>query len=128
MDIRWKLALAATWLVVAFLMFWHLLARWRGAVHASVATLAALCITFYNGRLDYFNHEIVMLPLVVGSALALERALATRRLAAWVALGACMGAGLLAKYQMVKVSARRWKCLTNSGMAMNTGVTDSVEL
>lgn len=82
-------------------LFWRLMLRLRGPMVAAVALLAVLCITSYNYRLYYFNHNVVLLPLVVAAAALTERAFATRRLRWWLALGAVMGLGLLTKYQMV---------------------------
>jgi hypothetical protein len=42
--------------------------RLRGPTHAGVALLAALCITYYNGRLHYYNHNILLLLLSSASA------------------------------------------------------------
>ena len=92
--------LGAATTVAAFGLFWRLLWRLRGPAPATVALLAALCITFYNGRLNYYNHNIVLLLASTACAFALERALATRRLAWWLGVGSCLGLGALTKYQV----------------------------
>jgi len=93
--------LGALCTVTGMALFWRLLVRLRGPAVASLALLAVLCITFYNYRLYYCNHNVALLPLVVGAAALTERAFATRRQRWWLALGVVMGLGLLAKYQMV---------------------------
>ncbi|NMK47487.1 glycosyltransferase family 39 protein [Achromobacter sp. Bel] len=84
----------------AFALLWRLLRELRGRVYATTALLAGLCVTFYNGRLYFYNHEIVLIPLVVGCAAACWKAYTTRRIGWWIALGVCLGLGALAKYQV----------------------------
>jgi 4-amino-4-deoxy-L-arabinose transferase-like glycosyltransferase len=81
-------------------LMWHLLARLRGRTYALVALLAALCITCYNNRLYYYNHEVVLLLLSTASATLCWQAFATRRLRWWLGLGLVLGLGALAKYQI----------------------------
>ncbi|WP_241075859.1 glycosyltransferase family 39 protein [Achromobacter insuavis] len=84
----------------AFALMWRLLRDMRGEAHAAIAALAGLCVTFYNGRLYFYNHEIVLIPLVAGCALACWKAYTTRKIGWWVVLGGCLGLGALAKYQI----------------------------
>lgn len=84
----------------AFALMWRLLRDMRGEAHAATAALAGLCVTFYNGRLYFYNHEIVLIPLVAGCALACWKAYTTRKIGWWIVLGGCLGLGALAKYQI----------------------------
>lgn len=84
----------------AFALMWGLLRGMRGEAYAATAALAGLCVTFYNGRLYFYNHEIVLIPLVAGCAAACWKAYSTRKIGWWIVLGACLGLGGLAKYQM----------------------------
>ena len=84
----------------AMAVFWRLLRALRGARYATIGVLAALCITFYNDRLYYFNHNIVLLLLVTAGAAFCWRAWDERRLRWWVGLGVVMGLGALTKYQI----------------------------
>ena len=84
----------------AFALLWRLVRELRGRAYAMTALLAGLCVTFYNGRLYFYNHEIVLIPLVVGCAAACWKAYTTRRIGWWLALGVCLGLGALAKYQV----------------------------
>lgn len=84
----------------AFVLMWNMLRGMRGQAYAATAALAGLCVTFYNGRLYFYNHEIVLIPLVAGCAAACWKAYTTRRIGWWIVLGACLGLGALAKYQM----------------------------
>ncbi len=84
----------------AFALMWGLLRGMRGEAYAATAALAGLCVTFYNGRLYFYNHEIVLIPLVAGCAVACWKAHTTRRIGWWIVLGASLGLGGLAKYQM----------------------------
>jgi 4-amino-4-deoxy-L-arabinose transferase-like glycosyltransferase len=93
-------ALGAVCTLGAMAMLWYLLARIRGSTHASVALLAVLCITYYNGRLYYFNHNSVLLLLSTLCAVLCWQAFSTRRLRWWLALGLALGLGALAKYQI----------------------------
>jgi 4-amino-4-deoxy-L-arabinose transferase-like glycosyltransferase len=84
----------------AFALLWRLVRELRGRAYAMTALLAGLCVTFYNGRLYFYNHEIVLIPLVLGCAAACWKAYTTRRIGWWLALGVCLGLGALAKYQV----------------------------
>jgi hypothetical protein len=104
--------------ITALGVFWLLLRQLRGAPFATMALLAALCITYYNGRIDWYNHNVVLLLAVVCAAYACERAFATRRALWWVALGVAIGAGALTKYMMglvvpcvavVAIQQRAWR-------------------
>nr|WP_234383179.1 MULTISPECIES: glycosyltransferase family 39 protein [unclassified Variovorax] len=92
--------LGATFVLVAMGLFWRLLSALRGCVHATVALLAALCITYYNGRLYYYNHEVVLIPFAVASAALTWRAFVSRQRRWWLWLGVCLGVGGLAKYHI----------------------------
>ena len=81
-------------------VFWRLLRDMRGPTYAALALLAALCITYYNGRLNYYNHNVVLLLAVVVSAWCCWRAFDEKRLQWWLALGVTMGLGALTKYQI----------------------------
>ena len=81
-------------------LMWSLLARLRGTQHAAVALLAALCITYYNGRLSYYNHNIVLMLLSAASATLCWQAFATRQRRWWLGLGLAIGFGALSKYQI----------------------------
>ena len=82
-------------------IFWKLLCDMRGRAYATVGLLAALSITFYCGRLYYYNHNVVMM-LWISLAVALTWHV-TRKpsLAGWVWLGLVSGLGMLSKYQYV---------------------------
>lgn len=91
--------LAAVWLL------WALLRELRGSRYATLALGAVLCITYYNDRLYYFNHNVVLM-FFASAALALcWRATSQRSLRWWAALGVVLGLGSLAKYQMAVVFA-----------------------
>jgi 4-amino-4-deoxy-L-arabinose transferase-like glycosyltransferase len=84
-----------------FFLFWRLLRRLRGDHHATLALIALLCITYYNQRLHFYNHEVALIPFFAASALFTWLAFSERRLQWWLALGLCLGFGALAKYQMI---------------------------
>ena len=84
-------------------LMWRLLARLRGSRYATVALLAALCITYYNGRLNYYNHNVVLMLFSAASAWLCWQAYRTRQSRWWVALGLALGLGALAKYQIAVV-------------------------
>lgn len=81
-------------------VFWNLLRNLRGARYATIALLATLCITYYNGRLNYYNHNIVLLLTVIVCAWCCWRAFEASQLRWWVALGVALGLGALSKYQI----------------------------
>ena len=80
--------LGAATTLSALTMLWRFLCAVRGKAYASVALLAMLCITFYNRRLYYYNHKVVLMWFVVASAICCWQAFATRRMRWWCALGA----------------------------------------
>jgi len=86
-------------------VLWSLLSRLRGHGYASLALLAILCITYYNGRLYYFNHNVVLLFCATASLALCWKAHATRQLRWWAALGVALGLGALAKYQIAVTMA-----------------------
>ena len=83
----------------------HLLVLMRGPRFAATALLAMLCITFYNGRLYYYNHNTVLFLFVVGSAWASWQAFSRRSLGWWAVVGLMLGLGGLSKYQIVVAAA-----------------------
>jgi len=93
-------ALGAIFVLAAMGMLWRFLSALRGSVYATVALLAALCITYYNGRLYYYNHEVVLIPFAVASAVLTWKAFASRQRRWWLWLGVCLGVGGLAKYHI----------------------------
>jgi len=94
-------SMGAATTVASLLIMWRLVARLRGERHALVALLAAACITYYNGRLNYYNHNVVLMLLNACTAAVTWQAFRHTRLRWWVALGVCLGLGALAKYQVI---------------------------
>ena len=102
----------------AMAILWRLLGEMRGPRYAAIALLAMLCITYYNGRLNYYNHNVVLWLAVVTSAWCCWRAFEQARLRWWAALGLAIGLGALAKYQIAVtvlsvlcfwISQRAWR-------------------
>ena len=86
-------------------LLWHLLSRLRGRSYAALALLAVLCITYYNGRLYYYNHNVVLMFCATASLLLCWKAHETRQLRWWAALGLALAFGALAKYQIAVTMA-----------------------
>lgn len=84
----------------AMALLWRLVSEMRGSRHATVALFAVLCITYYNGRLYYFNHNTVLMVFVTLSAVCCWKARITNRHGWWIAMGVVLGFGALAKYQI----------------------------
>lgn len=93
-------ATTATLTMAAMLLFWRLLRSLRGAPYANLALLAALCITYYNVRLYYYNHNTVLLVFSTAAAALSWKAWCSRQRRWWAALGLVLGLGLLTKYQV----------------------------
>ncbi len=91
----------ATCTLGALALFWRLMRELRGPSYATLALLAALCVTFYTGRLYYYNHNVVMMLWVVLCASLAWRLTQRPSLGAWLAMGVVIGLGMLTKYQMV---------------------------
>ena len=81
-------------------LLWKLLSRLRGRSYAALALLAVLCVTYYNGRLYYYNHNVVLMFCATASLLLCWKAHDTRQLRWWAALGVALAFGALAKYQI----------------------------
>ena len=116
----WLLALPARWsdrstwapamlgaacTLLSTLIFWNLIRHIWGRPSAYIALLAGLCITFYNGRLNYYNHNTVLMLCVSLSAHCWWMILTTGRKRWWIGLGASAGLGMLSKYQYLLVLA-----------------------
>ncbi len=84
----------------AIALSWRLVAELAGRHIALLATLGTLCVSYYNGRLYYYNHNIVLLFVVVAAAWFCWRAWADRSMRAWFGVGVMLGLGALAKYQV----------------------------
>jgi 4-amino-4-deoxy-L-arabinose transferase-like glycosyltransferase len=116
----------------AMAIFWRLLCEMRGPAQATLALLATLCITYYNGRLYYYNHNVVLLLCVTAAAWMCWRAFERRQLRWWALLGAALRLGGLAKYQIAVtvmavacfwVSQRAWRDpLHRRGALLGAGV------
>lgn len=92
----------------------------RGARFATIAVLAALCITYYNNRLYYYNHNVVLMLVSTAAAVVYWQAHRTGRTVWWAGLGVVMGLGALTKYQIAVTAVciavfwlqqRGWKSL-----------------
>jgi 4-amino-4-deoxy-L-arabinose transferase-like glycosyltransferase len=85
-------------------VFANLIRQIWGKPLAGLALLAALCITFYNGRLNYYNHNILLLLFVALSAQCWWMILQNGQRRWWFGLGLCAGLGMLSKYQYILVA------------------------
>ena len=81
-------------------LLWHLTRQLRGSVFATVALLAALCISYYSSGLNAYNHNTLLTFWSTASAVLCWRAVASARLRWWAALGVVLGLGMLTKYQI----------------------------
>jgi 4-amino-4-deoxy-L-arabinose transferase-like glycosyltransferase len=95
--------LGAACTLLSALIFWNLVRQIWGRPSAYIALLAGLCITFYNGRLNYYNHNTVLMLCVSLSAHCWWMILTTGRTRWWIGLGAAAGLGMLSKYQYLLV-------------------------
>ena len=86
-------------------LLWNLLSRLRGHRYAALALLAVLCVTYYNGRLYYFNHNVVLMLCATASLTLCWKAHSTAQLRWWALLGVALGLGALAKYQIAVTMA-----------------------
>lgn len=97
--------LGALCTLVSVAFYGLLLREIQGPRFALVAVLAVLGITFYNGRLNYFNHNVALMLWTSASAWLWWRILTAPRLRWWLALGVVAGLGMLSKYQYALVVA-----------------------
>jgi len=95
--------LGASCTLGAVLIFTNLMRQIQGPQNAFIALLAGLCITFYNGRLYYYNHNVLLMLWVALSAQCLWSIVQTGQLRWWIGLGISAGLGMLSKYQYLLV-------------------------
>lgn len=119
--------LGAALTIASMALFWRLLRDLRGPAYARVGLLAALCVTFYNGRLYYFNHNTLLLLAVVAAAATCWWAFRERSWLAWAFFGIVIGLGALSKYQIAVtvvsaaafwLSQRGWRDPVHRGGAL----------
>lgn len=97
--------LGALCTLTSLAIYWSLLRDIEGRRVALLGLLAALCITFYNGRINYYNHNTVLTLWVAASAWLWWRILTRARLRWWLLLGLVAGLGMLSKYQYAVTAA-----------------------
>jgi len=90
--------------LAALMIFATLVRQIWGQHNALLALLAGLCITFYNGRLNYYNHNVLLMLCISLSAYCWWQILTTGRARWWLALGVSAGLGMLSKYQYLLVA------------------------
>jgi hypothetical protein len=93
-------ALAAVVNLSSLVLFWSLMRQLRGSTYALIGLLAALCITYYNGRFTTYNHNTVLMLASTASAVLCWHACRTGHTGWWIALGGVLGLGMLTKYQI----------------------------
>lgn len=86
-------------------LLWSLLSRLKGPTYASLAALAMLGIAYYNGRLHYYNYNVVPMFCATASLSLCWKAHTTGQLRWWAVLGVALGLGALAKYQIAVTMA-----------------------
>lgn len=97
--------LGAVCILASLLMFWQIMRECRSTTFAHIALLSALCITFYNGRLYYYNHNVAMMPCIAAMVWTCWRLTIRPRLGTWVLLGLAAGLGMLCKYETAVAGA-----------------------
>lgn len=97
---------------LASIGFMYLLLRQAWSHFAAwLAVLATLSITFYSGRLNYYNHNITLMLCVSLTVYCWWQILQTGRTRWWVGLGLAAGLGMLSKYQYLLVLLPSLVCL-----------------
>ena len=96
----WALyALGGLLYIGSLALFWKTLQLCQGRTFATLALLAACGITFYNGRINYYNHNTVIAFLTALSAYLFVRLHLRGRLLTWALFGLVLAMGMLSKYQ-----------------------------
>lgn len=101
----WISVMGAACLVGTLWLYAKLLSELCGRAFAHLAVLAALCITYATLRIDLYNHNTVMMPLMAGVACLMWRVTVAPRLRTWLGIGVLIGLGLLTKYQFALIGA-----------------------
>ena len=96
-------ALGASLTMFTMWWLWRWVAQEMGSSWAWVCLLAMLCVNFYTFRLQYYNHNIILL-LFYALAARLTWDVSLQTLPSkryFVALGVLMGSAMLSKYQAI---------------------------
>ena len=91
--------LGSTLTLTSIGLMWSIARRAGGNAFGMIALLASLCVTFYNGRLWFYNHNVLMMFWGALSACLFLQILCRPRMAWWGALGVVGGLAMLSKYQ-----------------------------
>ena len=91
--------LGASCTIASLGIFWNILRQAKGPHFAGVALLIAMCITYYNGSLFAYNHNISLTLLVAITAWIWWKLIQEVSLTWWLALGIITAFGMLTKYQ-----------------------------
>jgi 4-amino-4-deoxy-L-arabinose transferase-like glycosyltransferase len=95
--------LGASLTVASLFLLWRLLRQIRGKSFATVCLLAALCVSFYNGRVTHYNHNTVLMFWVICTATLWWQVIVRPRMLWWFLIGVCAAGGMLSKYQFAVV-------------------------
>ena len=113
--------------------FWKVIKEVKGYRYASIAVLATLCITFYSGSLNAYNHNILLMLCVSLTALTWLKIIRRPHFLWWTTLGLLSAAGLLTKYQyclvifagvFIFIHMKMWRLNINlQGLALAGAIT-----
>ena len=87
--------------VLALYLMWRVCVLLQDQRSAMLSVLIGSCIYYFSVRGHLFNHNTVMLPVLVAAALAFMHVTRSGSWSAWIAMGLALGIGTLVKYQMV---------------------------
>ncbi len=101
--------------VTAFWAVWRLGLAVTSPGVALAGVLVLEATSSYTGATLEFNHNLVVLPFFPLSALCLYRAITSGRRRWWVATGAALGAGMMAKYTILLLGIAMAVFLVSNG-------------
>lgn len=87
--------------VAALWLGWRLARETSGPRTALAGLLLAMGVTYYSARLNYYNHNTVLMLLLTVAAVLSWSLWRRPTLGRWAAMGVVLGLGALTKYQIV---------------------------
>jgi 4-amino-4-deoxy-L-arabinose transferase-like glycosyltransferase len=94
-------ALGGVQVAVMLAVVWWLTKKMLGERHALLAVLFVSCVTYYNNRLNHYNHNTALLFAYALCVMCTYQASTTKQWKWYALLGVTWAIGLLSKYQMV---------------------------
>lgn len=89
--------------LVALYLWWLTMAQTHSKKWATIALLLGVSSSYLSGRINYYNHNIVLLACIMLAVYAHWKAISEQSWKWWGLLGFALGLGALSKYQIALI-------------------------